>query len=269
MRSILLHIYDDDCLNARLQVALDLARSFDGHVTCLQATPFLVGMPGDLYGMAATEVLPELRRVATKLRDRLEQRLKGEDVAWDWVQIDALAADQLIRRSGLSDVVVLGSCEPMSGKGPARLAGDVILRGRSPVLVVPPNAKRLDCTGEAIVAWDGSAESMRALRAAVPLLAKARSVELLTVKEDRSQEGIDLPPVEGAEYLSRHGIGCEMTELPRTGSAAETLVYAAETRDAAYLVMGAYGHSRLLETVWGGFTRRLLTAPPIPILACH
>ena len=40
MRSILLHIADDDSLDARTQVALDLARAFAGHVTCLHAVPY-------------------------------------------------------------------------------------------------------------------------------------------------------------------------------------------------------------------------------------
>jgi nucleotide-binding universal stress UspA family protein len=33
--------------------------------------------------------------------------------------------------------------------------------------------------------------------------------------------------------------------------------------------MGAYGHSRLRETIWGGVTRELFSKPPLPILACH
>ena len=40
-------------------------------------------------------------------------------------------------------------------------------------------------------------------------------------------------------------------------------------REAAYLVMGAYGHWRLVETVLGGVTRELFADPPIPIFTCH
>jgi nucleotide-binding universal stress UspA family protein len=269
MKSILLHIHDDDCLEARLQVALDLARTFGGHLTCLQATPYELGVPGDLYGAAAAQLLPAIREQADAVRDRFERRLTSEDVVWDWLQEDGLAHERLLRRSGLSDVVVLGSCEPLRTKGPSTLVGDVVLRSQTPTLVVPPEARSIDWTGPAMVAWDGSPEASRALRGALPLLAKSSSVTLVTI-DGESEKDIDLPPTEGAEFLARHSIECEMADLPLRGaSVAEAIVREAALREASYLVMGAYGHARLLERIWGGVTRELLTRPPLPILACH
>lgn len=269
MRSILLHIHDDDCLEARLQVALDLARSFGGHVTCLQAMPFELGVPGDLYGSMAAQLLPEIREQAEALRQRLEARMASEDVAWDWVQEDGLAAEQLLRRCGLGDVIVLGSCEPLRKKGPSALVGDIVLRARTPVLAVPPHATRFDSAGPVVVAWDGSPEASRALRSALPLLAKASSVTLVSVLAAGDDTDLALP-VEGAEFLSRHGIASELTDMPAgDGSVAQALGRAAAAREASCLVMGAYGHSRLLETIWGGVTRELFADPPLPIFACH
>ena len=43
------------------------------------------------------------------------------------------------------------------------------------------------------------------------------------------------------------------------------LLDAASTLGAAYLVMGAYGHSRLRETVFGGATRDLMHSRSIPL----
>lgn len=83
MKSILLHIYDDENLPSRVQVALDLAREFDAHLTCLQAVSFEVGVPGDIYGATAAAALPVIREAAEELREKLEKQLKGEDVAWD------------------------------------------------------------------------------------------------------------------------------------------------------------------------------------------
>lgn len=270
MRSILLHIHDDDCLEARLQVALDLARTFEGHLTCAQAVPFAFAVPGDLYGTVAAELLPELREQADALREALQGRLEAEGVAWDWIQEDGAAGAQLLRRASLSDVIVLGSHEPFRPKGPSTLVGDVTLRARTPVLVVPPEVDRFDCGGPAVVAWDGSPEASRALREAVPLLALASSVTLVTVSAESEDKQIVLPPTEGAEYLSRHGIACELTEMPFGGnSAAADLARAANVRKASCLVMGAYGHSRLAETIWGGVSRELLSNPPVPIFAVH
>ncbi len=269
MRSILLHIHEDDCLEARFQVALDLARAFSGHLSCIQAVPYEFGVPGDIYGTMAVQPMPDIRRAADTLQNRLKQRLAEEDVAWDFRQEDGFAPERLLRRCGLSDVVIVGSCDPLRSNGPAPLAGDLVLKAHTPVLIVPPESRGLDCSGSAFVAWDGSPEAARALRSAVPLLRKAASVTLATVPVGKDGKNFDLPQTQGAEYLSRHGIGCEIVELSCEGSVAQTLARAASSRKATYLVMGAYGRPRLLETVWGGVTRELFTNPPFPILAGH
>jgi nucleotide-binding universal stress UspA family protein len=38
---------------------------------------------------------------------------------------------------------------------------------------------------------------------------------------------------------------------------------------ATLLVMGGYGHGRLREALFGGFTRRVLTEADIPVLMAH
>ena len=270
MRSILLHIHNDPCLEARLQVALDLARAFGGHLTCLQVTPFDFLVPGDLYGTLAAEMMPVLRKGADELRDEISGRLEQEDVAWDWRQEDGLAIDHLLQESGLSDLVVLGTCDPTAqGKGPSRLAGELALGARTPLLVVPKSARSLDVTGTAVVGWNGSLEAAHALKGTLPLLARSKSVVLASVREDDADER-PIPPTDGAEYLSRHGIACEVTELPLgEGPVAQILARAATVREASCLIMGAYGHARFFETIWGGVTRALLADPPLPIFTAH
>jgi len=267
MRSILLHIADDDGLEARTQTALDLARAFDAHLACLQAVPYEYGVPGDFYGSIVADLVPALREAADKLREECERRLIPEDVTWSWRQENGRALEHLVRAGALADLVVVGSHEPLS-QAPSLLARELVLRANAPILLVPGHVKGLDCEGTAIVAWNGSAEACRALKAAVPLLARARAVVLASVTGE--ERDFDLPAVEGAEYLSRHGIRCEMIEFPRgDGNVADVLADAAARRDAAYLVMGAYGRSRLSEAVLGGVTRSFFDDPPLPILMSH
>jgi nucleotide-binding universal stress UspA family protein len=47
------------------------------------------------------------------------------------------------------------------------------------------------------------------------------------------------------------------------------LLHAVAELDAGYLVMGAYGHSRLRETVLGGVTRELIQSTTVPLLLAH
>jgi hypothetical protein len=257
LRSILLHIADDDSLEPRTQVALDLARAFGSHLTCLQAVPAEYGVPGEFYGTVFDDLAPALRKAAEELRHERQRRLSAEDVTWSWDVQDGRALEHLLRKGSLSDLVVVGSSEPLSGSM-FLLARELVTRLRTPMMLVPDHANGLDCEGTAVIAWNGSAEASRALKAAVPLLARARTVVLASVLGEADSE-FDLPAVEGAEYLSRHGISCEMTEL-RVGHGSVAQVLA----DVA-----AYSRPRLVETVFGGVTRELFVNPPLPIFTCH
>ncbi len=271
MRSILLNVSDDSCLEARLQVTLDLARTFDAHITCLQPIPFDFTVPGDLYGTLAAQLMPEFEADADKLRGRLSERLANEDVTWDWRQERGPVRALLMRTAALADLVVLGARDPLSeGKGPSSLAGYMAVHARIPLLVVPESARSLDVTGPALVGWNGSLEAAHALRDAVPLLRRAASVTLACVTEHAEDPGALLPAVDGAEYLARHAIACEIVEIGRGNQAVGLLLAnAAAARGAAYLVAGAYGHTRASETVFGGVTRELFSDPPLPVFTAH
>lgn len=271
MKSILLHIDYDPAMAARLQVALDLARSTNGHITCLQAVSYEIFAPGDMYGSAMAAAIPVIKENADNLRARIEKELEHEGVPWDWRFEYGMAPQRLLEASPLADIVILGPAQNgTDGRGPSSLIGEVALHASVPVLVVPADARSFDIGAPMLVAWNGSPEGAHALRAALPLLACSCRVTLASVIEAGDRDGFDLPPTEGAKYLSRHGIDCEMVELPRSdASISETLFAAAQLRECSLIVMGAYGHTRLAEMLFGGVTRRMLSDPQMPILLAH
>lgn len=271
MRSILLHVSDDACMEARLQVALDMAREFDAHITCLQPVAFDFAVPGDLYGTMVTELIPVMQENADRLRNRLSARLANEDVTWHWRQEEGPARPLLMRAEALADVVVLGARDKaVEGKGPSSLAGYMAVHGRSPLLVVPETARSLDVTGAAVIGWNDSLEAADALRGALPLLQRASSVTLAHVAEQSDDARVALPAVDAAEYLSRHGVKCEIVEFEAGDeTVAQVLTNAAVVRGAAFVVVGAYGHARVIETIFGGVTRELFSDPRLPILTAH
>jgi nucleotide-binding universal stress UspA family protein len=72
---------------------------------------------------------------------------------------------------------------------------------------------------------------------------------------------------DAAEYLSRHGIHAKIVQRHSTEKMASTTILStAEDIEAAYVVMGAYGHSRVLETLFGGVTVDMLNKSEIPLL---
>lgn len=269
MKSILLHIDHDPALRARMQVALDIARSSNGHITCLQAISYEVFAPGDFYGSAIAAAMPVIKENAENLRAETERALSHEAVPWDWRFTYGIAPHRLLEHSPLADLVIVGPSD-LGERGPSSLVGDLVLKAPVPVLVVPEDATAFDVSAPMLVAWNGSAEACHALRAALPLLACSCKVTLASVAEPSEKARFDFPMSEGAKYLSRHGIDCEIVEIPR-GEAriADTLFSAAQLRECGLMVMGAFGHSRLAEMLLGGVTRQMLTEPQMPILLAH
>src|SRR3546814_14248049 len=84
MRSILVHADNDSAFEGRLQVALDLARRFEGHATLLIATPLQQFVSFDPFGGTyfAAEALAAAQADDLALESRLAEQLEGEDVPW-------------------------------------------------------------------------------------------------------------------------------------------------------------------------------------------
>lgn len=273
MKSILFNAYQDPGHSRRLDVVLDLARSFESHLTLLTAMPYEVAGSNDPYGAAFAAMVPVWREEVRTLREQTERDLANEDVPWDWVDKTGPVALALLKSSSLADLVVVGERESRAGgEAPSFTAGELALTADCPVLVLPDECDRMDLERPVLVAWDGSAEASHALRAALPFLKRASAVYLATVvSKDRIKNGkFDLPAVGGADYLSRHGIRSEMVEIERSADGtAETIRNAAAVRDAGLIVMGAYGRTRLSEWVFGGVTRSMLSDARIPLLLKH
>jgi nucleotide-binding universal stress UspA family protein len=135
---------------------------------------------------------------------------------------------------------------------------------------VPPSYAGEPIGASIVVGWDGSVPALRAITAALPLLARAGKVRLALVNPER-EAGLhgDEPGADMALYLVRHGVRVEViterTEVP-TGEALLGIVRAV---GADLLVSGAFGHSRYSEIVLGGVTRILLERAPVPVLFAH
>jgi len=116
------------------------------------------------------------------------------------------------------------------------------------------------------VGWDGSLASAHALTAALPYLKKAETVDVLSVKNGAPHAG-------GAEvvaYLSLHGVAASHRLVSRGETAiAEMLVDTAANDGFDMLVAGGYGHSRLMESIFGGVTEHIVSHPKIPVFMMH
>lgn len=266
MKNILLLVHDDEGQEARLQAALDLTRTLDGHLRCVDVTQLPVTV-GDYYGIAGETMLvtDERQREAIN-RDRLEARLQHESVAWDWIDVAGDIASCVVGQATMADLVVLNrKLDAIPGPETRDIAGRVLMRARKPIVAVPDALRRFDARGRALIAWDGRDSAAATMRACVPLLQFASAVHIFAARD--GAERIDAG--EAAAYLSRHGIHASVRIVDDGFTAADRLIVAeGETWRADYILMGAYGRGRLMET-FGGVTRRMLGSSPLPLILGH
>lgn len=268
MRSILVHADDSPAGENRLQTGLDIARGFGGHVTAHVNTPiarlFAMDPFGGVYPM--TDVIAAAEVEAGALVSRIEGRLTHEDVPFTVERSEVEPADALARSSRLADIVVLDLDDTAKFARPqSSLVGAVALSGNAPVLALVPG-KPVTLDGKIIIAWNDSRESAGAVRAAVPLLKRAKSVVVLRI--GKTQDEMQARPV--LDYLSRHDVHAELHTAPIDWlTVEEAIEREAAAIGADWIVMGAYGHSRMRETLLGGVTRYMLDSARFPLFLAH
>ena len=269
MKSILLYVNDDDGMESRLDAALAVARQQGGQLSCIQVTPVsdyvAIDPFGGVYELKA--LFENLAERSVEARTGVEARLKTENIEWDWSVYDEGVAASIVSRSQLADLVVLSLVGHTSSKAPhpMSLVADVSVHSNTPVLGVPVGGPAFDPAGVAMIAWNGSPEAAHAVRAALPLLKLASAVQIISFDEDQS-----FPMADVRRYLEAHNVttGCNEHRLDGK-TVGEALCHISVALNAAYVVMGAYGHTRFREAVLGGVSRHMLTHSAVPLLLAH
>ena len=113
-----------------------------------------------------------------------------------------------------------------------------------------------------VIAWKESVEAVRAVAAAEPFLAEAKRIKLVSITEgDEAGSAAAM-----AEYLRKAGHYIALEPLVAQSREAGELLLEASMCAGHLLVMGAYGHWRWRERVFGGATQHVLHYTPMPVL---
>jgi nucleotide-binding universal stress UspA family protein len=189
-----------------------------------------------------------------------------EGVSTEWIPEVGGPADWVAEHGRTADLIVAGRAR--EGGGTARDVLEVALMNTGrPVLIAPPVAPA--SVGRIVtIAWKDTREAAGAVSAALPFIAQAERVLILTVDEDDEADDRSPERLQGA--LRWHNPNVLMNRLVREhGSAAEVLLQAATQAGSDLLVTGGYSHTRLRQAMFGGFTRHLLEHGELPVLMAH
>ena len=179
---------------------------------------------------------------------------------------DADPVSTIVRETRYADYAVMARASTYNGL-PRDFLGQVLTAAGKPVLIAgrqPPQT----LTGTILVCWRETAEAARALLAAQPLLRQAQQVVVCHVREGEGQgaEGAE----EIAARLSRNGVPAVTNVIERQGAKVQDLLAkAAQDCGADLVVMGAYGHSRMREAIFGGATQAAIEESDRPVLLMH
>ena len=172
----------------------------------------------------------------------------------------------LVEHARTADLLVIGRPGDNQRAPSEALEAALINSGRP--LLIPPSAPISTLPDTVVIAWKSTPEASRAVAAAMPFLSIAKLIVSITVAEKETtiaEEGA----VRLLANLRWDGFSASVRHLePGVQGAAETLLAAAREQ-AGLLVMGGYGHSRLREWIFGGFTQRVLREAEIPVLLAH
>jgi nucleotide-binding universal stress UspA family protein len=228
--------------------------------------PFILpDMPSDIL----SQMRQDAENAARRTLDAFCERAKQTDLVVEPVMLDVPDGDlggEAGRLARYFDATILQQPDPTDTDGSGVIEAVLFGSGR-PVLIVPyiPVSPRL---GTVVIAWDQGRPAARAVADALPLLALADRVEIVSVTD--AGGGTPLPGENMARHLAQHGIEADVAGFPRgEAGVANTLLSHAADVDAGLIVMGGYGHSRLREIVLGGTTRTILRTMTVPVLMAH
>ncbi len=260
----------------QLDAVITFARAYDVH---LQVLTLGIGFDhlGLVQGAVSAAPLPmglaEAVCHAEVLADHASAQLTREDIRWDVDPIATLSSGigfDLQRNIRFSDLVV--QVRPTGGQGDdaSQIGHTVLFDADTPLLMLPTGFEIKEPASNILIAWDESQAALRAARSAIPFLKTSARVNVALVDPPKDAPDRSDPAGAFAQFLARHSIKCEISVMSsRADTIAETLRQRATEDGCDMIVMGAYGHSRLRQALFGGTTRSMLEEAPLPIFFDH
>jgi nucleotide-binding universal stress UspA family protein len=273
-KTILVHLNDSRRAEKVLEPAAQLATRFNAHLIGLHVCSAVPASPIPMASSALGSIVAAERRNSEAIADTFKRMTTGQPYVAEW-QLQKVShldlASVVMERGRAANLIVAGQTDPEWDLSPLMdFPEHVVLESGRPVLVIPYAGRYSTIGRRVVIAWKPARESARAVFDALPLLLGAEAVHILEVKERPDDVSPLAPDTSIAAALARHGIKPEVrTSIASELSVGDEILSRAADLDADLLVMGAYGHSRFRELVFGGTTRHIARHMTLPTLLSH
>ena len=275
-KSVLTVLTDTAFAADTLKAAIDFARRHDAHldVLCLGVDR---SHNSFTYGSAAAFAMEQTLHIARNEKQALTQiaepMLQASDLRWGLTQAVCVMPDvarHVSYYAQFADVVVLarpyGKARGLEMENTVEAA---LFDASAPVWIAP-DTEAVVAPKVISLAWNESPEALRAAKAALPLLQAAEKVHVVIIDPPTHGPNRSDPGGMLSQFLARHGVRVEVDVLSKTlPRVSDVLSRSAVECGSDLIVMGAYGHSRLRESILGGATRHMLEQSQLPVFMTH
>lgn len=269
IKTVLVSTNNKKAFESTMAMATKISEAYDSHIIGLYVVPSAIVLSPP-YGFGGPINMAELnefyREQAIEVEDMFKAYAAKENLNSEWrtVHSNGLAVtDTVIEHGREADLIIVG--DDRDTRIDLHFEGRIVQEAGRPVLFVPSNLRKPVKLDTAMIGWDGSREAARAAFDGIPLLKMCGEARVTCVNahKERAISG-ETPGSELANALARHDVRTTAVSLRSKKKVGKALL--AEAAKADLLVMGAYGHSRLTEDIFGGVTNKALTAAPCPVL---
>lgn len=263
IRTVLVNI--DLNADVPLTYATSLAQAFDAALLGVAADqpPLLYAgvdayqTSADYYSVVREEIEKRLVAAEARFRSSVPSGMKSQ-----WRSVVGSTSDAIVDGALRADLIVTAQ-KDQGALGEARDVdiGHIMLSSGRPVLVVADPGAAFKCD-RIVIGWKDTREARRALTDALPFLARASEVKVLTISEgeaDAEREKLD----EVLAWLDTHQVNASSELIESDVGYIDVLESTARAYQADLVVTGGYGHSRMRELLFGGMTRNLIAATTI------
>lgn len=265
LKNLMVHLDQGERTNARLEMAVSLARSHQARLLGVfgqRAQPQQVGI-------VATWPSKEYVQAAAASKATFEKATAGLAQA-EWHDVNRGSDHELLRQitdlARYSDLIVLGQHdESVKSHVPPELSEEVVLNSGRPVLLMPYAGNFEPVFQHPLIAWNKSREAAHALNDALSLIEGCQ--EATVVSLDTRREEAKIACAEVARHLACHGIKSKTEVLVvEDVGIMDMLLNQVSDRSADLLVMGAHGQIGFPFVSRGAGTRYILQHMTVPVL---
>jgi nucleotide-binding universal stress UspA family protein len=275
-KSILLCTDGSPAAEVAGEYAIWFARKLSASLQALYVTdvrllegPWLADLSGAVGAQAYSAMLPQIEQIQKEKAEMIlaatKERCDKSGVACETAHKTGNLVQTILDQEAGAELVVLGQhgehaewTEDMLGSSGER----VVRASVKPCLVTSEEFRGIS---HMLIAYDGSEESSKALRAGIVLAPSLGVKVTITMVAGPGGEDAAAALLEKAKQRALGGNVNANVEVLH-GDPEEEILELRETIGADLIVMGAYGHTRIRELILGSTTSHVIRKATVPVL---